>query len=69
MMIKLSYIGVIIGLIVSFAIVIIRIVIESKKQSGFLRKLSISLQIIIGGIIQAISTTVVALFVIHNFLQ
>ena len=69
MLIKLSYIGLIIGLILSFIITLVRIIIETKKHPNFLNKLSVSLQILIIGIIQVIITTAVTLFVINNFLK
>lgn len=68
MLIKLSYIGLIIGLICSFVSTIIDIIIETKEQPDFQSKLSLSLQILLGGIIDLILLTVVALFVINNFL-
>lgn len=68
MMIKLSYLGLIVGLILSCISTVIEIVIESKERSGFSNKVSISLQILLGGIIDATLMTVAILFVIHNFL-
>lgn len=65
---KLAYIGLIIGLILSCIITIVRIIIETREHFGFFSKLSISLQVLLGGIIDALLMIVITLFFINNFL-
>lgn len=65
---KLAYIGLIVSLIFSCISTLIEIILESKDRSGFFSKLSISLQVLLGGIIDALLMIVITLFFINNFL-